>query len=94
METVCTREDENSRYALTADGQLACVLEYQLSEEAISLVRTFTVPTFRGHGFANVLVSYAIEDIRDHSTRRVVPTCWYVGEWFEKHPEESALLTR
>jgi hypothetical protein len=35
-----------------------------------------------------------MNDVEKSSGRRVVPMCWYVADWFDKHPERAGLLTR
>jgi predicted GNAT family acetyltransferase len=87
-------EPDASRYTLTVDGQLACVLDYKTNDTAISMTRTFTVPTFRGQRLAGQLVEFAVNDIAVNDTRRIVPMCWYVADWFEAHGDRADLLTR
>lgn len=87
-------EPAASRYTLTVDGQLASVLDYRANDSAISMTRTFTVPSFRGTGLAGELVEFAVNDIEANDTRRIVPMCWYVADWFQTHGERGALLSR
>lgn len=50
----------------------------------------------RGRGHAAALTAGAVEDIETNGGpaggRRIVPMCWYVAQWFDEHPEKSALL--
>ena len=50
----------------------------------------------RGRGHAAALTAGAVEDIATNGGpaggRRIVPMCWYVAQWFDEHPEKSALL--
>lgn len=85
-------EPEASRYVLTVDGALASVLEYRERGESIAFPHTVTVPQFRGRGLADRLVAFAIDDVRSRGLTKVTPSCWYVAEWFERHPEQSELL--
>jgi predicted GNAT family acetyltransferase len=87
-------EPDARRYALRIDGQLACIVDYTVNANAIALTRTFTQPPMRGQGLAGELVEFAINDIEATTPYRVVPACWYVSEWFEKHPERAGLLSR
>ena len=82
------------RYTLHIDGGLASAVDYQISGNSISFTRTFTDPKRRGQGLAGEIVEYAVDDVDTNSGYRIVPMCWYVGEWFDKHPERAALLTR
>ncbi len=94
MTTEFAHEQDASRYTMTVDGELACVLDYRANDSAISMTRTFTVPTFRGQGLAGQLVEFAVNDIEANDSRRIVPMCWYVADWFQAHGERGALLSR
>jgi predicted GNAT family acetyltransferase len=87
-----TDEKDASRYTLTRDGQLVSVLNYRDDGHTIALTRAFTIPTFRGHGYAGVVVEGAVADIEERGDRTVDAVCWYVAEWFQTHPEHASLL--
>jgi predicted GNAT family acetyltransferase len=87
-------ETDAKRYVMRDGDALLAVLDYASNGSAISLTRAFTSPAYRGRGLAAEIVEYAVNDIEKTSALRIVPMCWYVGEWFDKHPERSALLTR
>lgn len=86
------RDENASRYTMLVDGSLVGVLDYSINGDAIALTRAFTQPPFRGRGYAAELTRFAVDDIEATSRRRIVPTCWYVGDWFAAHPERAALL--
>lgn len=94
MTTEIRHEPDNKRYALLLDGQLAAVADYRINENSISIHRTFTQPHHRGKGLAAQVVEFAVNDIEATSERRIVPMCWYVADWFERHPERAGLLDR
>lgn len=87
-------QTDANRYALRDGDELLAVLDYSSNGQAISLTRAFTSPAYRGQGLAADIVEYAVNDIEASSELRVIPMCWYVGEWFDKHPERAGLLTR
>jgi len=89
-----SHEPDARRYTLVIDGQLAAVADYSISGDSISFHHTFTQPNLRGRGLAGEVVEFAIDDVEKNSTRRIVPMCWYVADWFESHPERASLLTR
>ena len=89
---VLTREDDASRYTLTRDGALVSVLDYRDDGHTVALTRAFTIPTFRGSGYAAVLVEGAVDDIAAQGDRRIDAVCWYVADWFAAHPERADLL--
>ncbi|MBF4462568.1 MULTISPECIES: GNAT family N-acetyltransferase [unclassified Rathayibacter] len=88
------RADDASRYELHLDGSLVGVLDYRENAGSVSLVRSFTSPPFRGRGLAGELVAWAVDDIERSGRGSVVPMCWYVGQWFDQHPEKAHLLAR
>jgi predicted GNAT family acetyltransferase len=89
-----SHEADAQRYTLRLDGQIAAVADYRVNGNAISFHHTFTQPNLRGRGLAGEVVEFAVNDVEKTSTRRVVPMCWYVADWFEQHPERAELLTR
>jgi predicted GNAT family acetyltransferase len=91
VEKVITHEPEAARYAMRVDGQLASVLDYRVLGDQIAFVRSFTNPPYRGNGLAGEVVAFAVDDV-ETTTRTIVPACWYVGEWFDRHPERRHLL--
>ena len=36
------------------------------------------------------LAYVAVDDV-ERSGRTITPTCWYVAEWFDRHPERAAM---
>ncbi|MEO8907951.1 MAG: GNAT family N-acetyltransferase [Microbacteriaceae bacterium] len=94
MDPEFVHEPDARRYALRLGAQLACVLDYRINNNAISLTRTYTKPAQRGNGYAAQLVAHAVDEIEATTPYRIVPMCWYVAEWFEAHPERAGVLDR
>ena len=93
-----TREFHNDhaaqRYTLHVDGALVSEAEYRIHGDTIAFPHTVTAPAHRGNGYADLLVAFAMDDVETTSTRRVLPQCWFVADWFEQHPERAGLLSR
>ena len=87
-------EPDAKRYTLMIDGHLAAVADYAINGNSISFHHTYTQPNRRGHGYAGDVVAFAMDDVEQNTALKVVPMCWYVAEWFDKHPERAGLLTR
>ena len=85
-------EPDAHRYTMRVDGDIVGVLDYALTTDAISFTRSFTSPAQRGKGYAAEHVEYA-DDV-EQTKRRIIPMCWYVGQWFDDHPERADLLIR
>jgi hypothetical protein len=89
---ILTDEKDESRYALMRDGRLVSVLDYRDDGSTVALTRAFTIPTFRGHGYAGKVVEGAVADIEARGDRKVDAVCWYVADWFAAHPDRAHLL--
>ena len=87
-------DEGKHRYTLTVDGQLMATADYVINGDSISFNHTYPQPTHRGQGLAGEVVTYAMDDVEKNTTLKVVPMCWYVGKWFDEHPERAALLSR
>ena len=87
-------EQDAHRYTMRNGRDLVGTLDYTINQNSIALVRSFTTPPYRGHGYAAELVQFAVDDIDRNTTLSIVPVCWYVSDWFGNHPERSGLLDR
>lgn len=81
-----------SRYALYLGDDLVSVLDYRDDGRSVSMTRAFTVPSFRGHGYAAEIVERAVSELEQAGDREIVPMCWYVSDWFAAHPERAGIL--
>jgi predicted GNAT family acetyltransferase len=88
-----THDQDANRYVLRIDDELIAAVDYVVNGDSVSFNHTFTNPSKRGQGFAAEIVQFAVDDVEKNSQRYIVPMCWYVGEWFDKHPERAALLS-
>lgn len=87
-------EKDASRYTLTHRGDLVSVLDYRDDGHTVALTRAFTIPTFRGKGYAAVVTERAVAEIESLADRKIDPVCWYVSDWFEANPGKKNLLRR
>jgi predicted GNAT family acetyltransferase len=94
MATTFTHETDANRYVMRIDDELIAVVDYVVKGDAVSFNHTFTNPSKRGQGYAGQIVEFAVNDVESTSERHIVPMCWYVGKWFDEHPERAGMLTR
>ncbi len=81
-----TRNEEQNRYEITVDGEVAGFIEFRQGEGYMDFVHTEVKDKFSGQGLAGQLTKGAVSD--SVSTGDLVkPTCSYVAKWFQKHPE-------
>jgi predicted GNAT family acetyltransferase len=85
-------QTDASRYALYLGDDLVSVLDYRDDGRSVSMTRAFTVPSFRGHGYAGEIVERAVSLLEKAGDRQIVPMCWYVADWFAAHPERAGIL--
>jgi len=87
-----TNNTEANRYELRVDGELASIAEYTPSGGRLVFDHTETLPAFRGRGLAAKLVAAALADVRERKFG-VVPSCWFVAEFIDEHPEFGELVS-
>jgi hypothetical protein len=58
----------------------------------VDLLHTEVDPALRGQGIADALVGTAVTWAREAGDR-VIPTCPFVQQWFDRHPDQGDLLT-
>lgn len=85
------KNEAGSRYELHVDGDLVGVADYAVDGDRVVIPHTEIDPRRRGQGLAAVLVREALDDLRA-SGQTVVPTCWYVAQYIQEHPEYHDLL--
>jgi uncharacterized protein len=87
-----TDEKDASRYTLHRGKDLVSVLDYRDDGKSVAMIRAYTIPTFRGHGYAGQLVERAVSQLERAGDREVVPVCWYVADWFDANPDRAGIL--
>ncbi len=86
------RKDEGrSRYELVEDGAVVGFADYHEQDGVVVFPHTVIVPERRGQGLGSVLVRGALDDVRP-SGRKVVPACWYVGQFIDENPDYQDLV--
>lgn len=84
-------EHDDGRYVGLVDGAVVTSLDYRDDGRVRAMTRTVTNPPFRGKGYAAQIVAHAVAEA-EADGRLVSPVCWYVGLWFDQHPDKAALL--
>jgi predicted GNAT family acetyltransferase len=89
-QTGIRRSDENSRYEISVDGELAGFAAYADRGEQRIFYHTEIAEAFGGRGLSTVLVTEALADVRA-AGKHVVPVCRLVAAFLRKHPDQSDL---
>jgi predicted GNAT family acetyltransferase len=85
------KDQERFRYELVEDGAVVGVADYREQGDAVVFHHTLIDPVRRGQGLGAVLVQGALDDVRA-TGGRVVPVCWYVGQFIDTHSGYADLL--
>ncbi|ANS79224.1 hypothetical protein SGUI_1828 [Serinicoccus hydrothermalis] len=87
-----TRNDEQTRYEARVDGELAGFAEYQLTDILVVFTHTEVEGAHEGQGVGSALARYALDDVREQGTRRVLAICPFIKGWIDRHPDYAPLL--
>ena len=83
---------EAHRYEGWCDGELAGFAEYQLTDELVVFTHTEVEDRFEGRGVGSAIARFALEDVRDAGTRKVLPLCPFIKGWIQKHEDFVPLV--
>ncbi len=84
---------DKQRFEVALDGHLA-VLEYHLrDEQTVVFPHTVVPPALGGRGIGSRLARAAL-DWAAAQGYRVVPLCWFVDGYIQRHPEYQPLLAQ
>lgn len=75
------------RFEARVDGVLAGFAEYQLTDELVVFTHTEVDPAFEGRGVGSTIARFALDRMRETSTRKALPVCPFIKGWIERHPE-------
>ena len=81
---------QGSRFVLDVNGNEVYVL-YAEDKNTIDLYSTYTPPKLRGQGLAEKVVLAAFKYAKQKNLK-VIPSCWYVRKFIEKHPEFRTIV--
>ena len=81
----------SSRYLLLDDGAVVGVADYRDRGDALVFHHTEIDRARRGHGLGAILVRGALDDVAARG-RTIVPTCWFVAEFLDVHPDYADLI--
>ncbi len=89
-----TRDEERRRFVASVDGGEAYLAWSDAgTEDTVDYVSTYVPPQARERGIGTELVLHALDDARERGWR-VIPTCPFVKDVVERHPEYAEILVR
>jgi uncharacterized protein len=82
---------DREQYELTVDGEVGGFTAYRARPGLIAFVHTEVDEQLQGHGLADRLIRFALEDARTRGLV-VLPFCPFVKAFIERHREFEALV--
>jgi predicted GNAT family acetyltransferase len=93
MDSPVEHERASARFVARTPGGVA-QLRYRMTAPTVMDIESTYVPSSaRGQGVGAALVEQALEYARARGFE-VIPSCWYVRTWVDRHPEFEPLLRR
>lgn len=83
---------EAERFEARYGDEMLGYIDYQIRDGVMRLPHTYVTPAARGQNIAALLTEQALQAARDQRLR-VVPICWYVDRYIQRHPQYRDLLT-
>ncbi|OBI61405.1 acetyltransferase [Mycolicibacterium fortuitum] len=81
------------RFTIDVDGKTVGLADYHDGDGRRIFPHTEVEPQYRGRGLATILIAEALRSTRAAGLR-IVPTCWMVAEYIDKHPEYADITDR
>lgn len=91
-QTTVRDNPDRQRYEISRGGQVVGFAEHHPFADGVeAFPHTVIDEAHQGQGLAGTLVREALADVRARGVK-VVPSCWYVAQWIERHPDHRDLL--
>ena len=87
-----THHREDGRFEIVIADHTA-VLNYTRQDGTLIFTHTGVPHELEGQGIGSRLVKAGLEYARANNFK-VVPVCWFVAQYIQRHPEYQTLLTR
>lgn len=87
-----TDNSGDSRYEARIDGDVVAFADYRMTDAGIEFPHTVVDQRMNGRGIGSALVRFALDDVRERGIGPVIPRCWFVAGWIERHPGYADLV--
>lgn len=81
------------RFVIEVEGRQVGLADYHDRDGRRVFPHTEVLPQFQGRGLATILVAEALRVTKAEGLR-IVPTCWMVAEYIDRHPEYADITDR
>jgi predicted GNAT family acetyltransferase len=79
------------RFVAEIDGKEAHLVYHPVAEGTLDYASTFVPESLRERGIASAVVRAALDYARSQHYR-VIPSCWFVQRFVQRHPEYRDLI--
>ena len=79
------------KFYCVIDGQESHLNYSDSGDGTLDFYQTYVPSALRGQGLATRIVKEAMQYAAEQHLR-VIPSCWFVGLFFKRHPEYAGLL--
>ncbi|MDN4481374.1 GNAT family N-acetyltransferase [Demequina muriae] len=90
-DTTVTRNENESRYDVHVDGELAGFALYEIDGDRAAFTHTEIFETYQGGGIAGTLAGEALADTASRGLT-IVPVCPYIARYLDRHEVEGATV--
>ncbi len=89
--TEIIKNEDQERYEVRVDGQVAGFAEYRLVGDAVMLPHTEIDPQYESQGLGGQVARFALDDVRQMG-RLAIPMCSFIASYIRHHPEYADLV--
>lgn len=93
VEHIVHHDPEAHRFYIETEGETAYLEYTPKGTSTVDYRSTYTPHELRGQGLASQVVQHALDWARHHDVQ-VIPSCPFVREFIDEHPEYEAVATR
>ena len=79
------------KFSAIIEGEEAYLLYHPAGDGVLDYVSTFVPEPLRGRGIASTVVRCALDYAKTQRCR-VIPSCWFVKRYVDRHPEYLDLV--
>lgn len=84
-------DKDNKRFYLKKENQVSELNYKKIDEQTLDYYRTFVPKPLRGQGIAARITAFALDYAKDNQFE-VIPSCPYVKNYADKHPEYASII--
>jgi predicted GNAT family acetyltransferase len=88
-EITIDRNDEQRRYELRLDGELAGYAAFRTNPGRITFTHTVVQPEYEGRGLGSRLAEFVLDDAVARELT-IVPVCPFISAYLQRHPDYEA----